>query len=249
MTKESLTTGSPVVLVIDGSRPPGDRFLAGLSSEGFRILVAQTGEEGLDLYSSQRPDATVVSADLPDLSINAVLRLLHEVGASPVIALSDSDDEDEAILALEMGAVDVLSRPARVRESAARIWSAIRNPPALPADAPQPIARTNGSTRSPRVLTAGPVEVDLLRREIRVRGVKVDARPKEIALLEILVAEAGHSVSRAQLLRALWPEQPESIAKSRLNVHIRRVRFLVENDVSRPEHVITLRGYGHRFDP
>lgn len=133
----------------------------------------------MDLYSSQHPDAIVVSADLPDLSINAVLRLLHESGASPVIALSNSDDEDEAILSLEMGAVEVLnsSRPERVREGAARIWSAIWNPPATSPEAPQPIVQMNGSVRSPNVLVAGPVEVDLVRRQIRVRGLKVDARP------------------------------------------------------------------------
>jgi DNA-binding response OmpR family regulator len=249
MTGALVTTGSPVVLVIDGNRSPHDEFLAELSSEGFRIVLAETGEEGLGVFSSQCPDATVVSTDLPDLSFGAVLRLLHELGARTVIALSGSDDESEAVLALEMGAVDVLGRPARAQESAARIWAAIRTPASPPPGPQGHITQVEPSTRSHQVLTAGPVEVDLVRREVRVEGAKVDARPKEIALLELLVADAGRSISRGQLLKALWPEQPESIANGRLDVHVRRVRFLVEKDVSRPEHVITLRGYGHRFDP
>jgi len=236
---------SPVILFIDGGSPSDDGFVAGLAAEGFRLVPAATGDEGIRRCASDPPDAILVSAELPDLSISAVLRRLHEAGAGPVLVLSRSDDEGEAVLALEMGAVDVLNRPARVRETAARIWAALRAP-AVPVG----VGATVGApvTHRPELLSAGPVEVDLARREVRVRGRAVDARPMDFALLELLVGEAGHSVSRDRILRLLWPGHVEAAAK-RLDVHIRRLRSLVEEDPSRPRHIITLRGYGHRFDP
>ncbi len=236
---------SPVILVIDGGSASDDGIVAGLSAEGFCLVLAATGEEGIRRCASEPPDAILVSAELPDLSCGAVLRLLHEAGAGPILVLSRSDDEGEAVLALEMGAVDVLNRPDRVRETAARIWSALRMP-SVPFGNVSPF-RAGGVPR-PELVSAGPVEVDLGRREVRVRGRAVDARPMDFALLELLVGEAGHSVSRGRILRLLWPGDADAAAK-RLDVHIRRLRSLVEEDASKPRHIITLRGYGHRFDP
>lgn len=97
-------------------------MLALLSSEGVRAVLAETGEEGSGVYANQRPDATVVNTDLPDLSIGAVFRL-HEFGARTIIAMSSSDDEGEAVLALETGpwtSSAVQSGPGRVLRASGR---------------------------------------------------------------------------------------------------------------------------------
>lgn len=237
--------GSPVVLVIDGDHHGHDAFAAGLVSEGFRVLLARTGQEGLSVLSNNRPDAVVVSSELPDLSSHAMLRLLHEMEVAPVIAMSSSDDEDEAVLAFEMGAVDFLSRLGRVRETAARIWSALRSLPAAELTTAQ---RGMSGAGNRTVVAAGPVEVDLRRREVRIRGALVHARPKEIDLLGLLVSEKGAVVTRENASEVLWPKSAPKMAKT-LDVHIRRLRYLVEEDHSHPRHIITVRGYGHRFDP
>ena len=173
---------APVVLVIDGSRSYEDGFVVGLGIEGFHVVLAGTGEEGLELASRTRPNVIIVSTLLPDLSSQAMLRRLHGMDVAPVIALSNSDDENEGVLALEMGAVDVLSRPSRVRESAARIWSAMRVPtdPSI-----RPILSPHDpSSGESNLVVAGPVEVDMWRREVRVRGETIHAAPKEIDLLD-----------------------------------------------------------------
>ena len=238
--------GSPVVLVIDGGLHPDDEFLVGLTTEGFRILLASSGEEGLSALSTSCPDVVVVGSDIPDLSTHAMLRLLHEMEAAPILAMSVSDDENEVVLAFELGAVDFLSRPGRVRESTARIWSALRllagtrHSSLLPPEASTP----GGAS----VVAAGPVEVDLRRREVRVRGHWVHARPKEIELLYLLVSESGSVVTRERAFDALWPHCGPRMGAT-LDAHIRRLRYVVEEDRSNPRHIVTVRGYGHRFDP
>jgi DNA-binding response OmpR family regulator len=247
VTEDPDIPASPVILVIDGDQPPGCGLQGALSARGFRVLVAGSGDEGMSLYLERRPDAVVVSSDLPDLSTMTILGLLREIGGGPVIVVSRSDDEEEAISALNLGATDVLSRPDRMGEWTARIQSAVRSvprSPPVPLEGPIVDARHRRTT-----LSAGPVEIDLLRPEVRVRGQPVSARPKEIALLEMLVAEAGRFVSRERSLEVLWPDIDRGVAGKRLDVHIRRVRHLIEEDVSHPNHVITLRGQGHRFDP
>jgi DNA-binding response OmpR family regulator len=236
------TASTPLVVVIDGHRT-GDTFCAALASEGLRVLHANSGEEGLAVCSESEPDAVVVNTILPDISGHTVLRRLRDATAAPILGLSRRDDEDEALLAFDLGASDVLGRPNRVKESAARICAAIRNGPRFP-----PSAASQPKPESEDVLRSGPVEIDLRRRDVRVRGVWVHPRPKELELLHLLVSEAGQVVSRERTLKTVWPDQAHDAEQS-LNVYVRRLRSLVEEDVSRPRHIMTVRGFGHRFDP
>jgi len=244
-TEESGAEPDPVLLIIDGGHLVGDALVAGLETEGFHVLVAGTGEEGLSLCLGQHPDVVLVGTDLPDLPSRTVLRVLSEMERMPIIAMAHTDDEDEAVRALEMGAVDFLVPPMRVRECAARIRSAlrIRLIDAPPSRAALPTSPLDWS----RHLAAGPVHVDLDRREVTVRGLPVHTRPKELVLLALLVSRAERVVTREQAFAVVWPGSTER--DKSLDVYIRRLRRLVEPDFNRPRHIITLRGFGHRFDP
>jgi DNA-binding response OmpR family regulator len=238
-------TWSPVLLVIDDGRLSKSEFISSLEGEGFCVDLASSGEEGIAMSMRDEPSAIVVSSDIPDMSSHAVLRLLARSQPAPVMALSTTDDENDAVHALEMGAVDVLCRPWRTRESAARIRAAIRSAS----------GHVRGLTGSPverqtercTVVEAGPVEVDLGRREVQVHKVKVHARPKDIDLLALLVAHSGIAVSRETSLNTVWPNLPNR--GKVLDVQIRRLRFVVEHDPRHPRHIITVRNFGHRFDP
>ena len=233
------------LLIIDPGQL-GDDFVAGLAAEGFRLTIAPSGEKGVAMAASGSPAAVIVNADLPGLSGLTVLRLLSSMSTAPVLFLSGNNDEDEVILALEMGAADFLSFPFRVRECAARVWSAIRRSTmglTVPFLAPAAdVDRPEGRVQ------AGPVDVDLWRREVFIRGERVHARPKEIDLLALLVANAGRVVPRTQTLGLVWAHDDPDRGDS-LDVHIRRLRKMIEADFRNPRHIITVRGYGHRFDP
>jgi DNA-binding response OmpR family regulator len=237
-------TFSYELLIID-DHPPDVALLLGLAAEGFHVSISRSGEEGVAIATTHRPAAIIVHSELPDLSGLAVLRLLSSTGVAPVLFRSESDDEEEVVLALEMGAVDFLRHPIRVRECAARIWSAIRRGSQVTApDIHRPTLRSAGRL----IEKAGPVEVNLARREVSIRGHRVHARPKEIDLLALLVSNAGHVVSREEALSVVWSQHGAERGDS-LDVHIRRIRSMVEEDLHRPRHIITVRGYGHRFDP
>lgn len=242
---ELLDASCPHELLIIDAEPLADELVVGLAAEGFHILRARSGEEGVAMASSLDPAAVIVRSRLPDLSGLAVLRLLASTGERPVLFLSGSDDEDEVVLALEMGAADFLGHPLRIRECAARIWSAIRRFPIHSVPVQHSIPAVPASP--PRIERAGPVEVNLTRREVTIRGHLVHARPKEIDLLALLVSNAGRVVSREQELQTVWTRKVDR--GDSLDVHIRRIRGMVEEDLHRPRHVITVRGYGHRFDP
>lgn len=207
--------------------------------------MASSGAEGIAMSTRHEPSVILLGPDLPDMSSQAVLRLLSRAQGTPVVALLSGDDEDEAVLALEMGAADVLCRPWRVRESAARLWAAIRWASARPGAGPTLVAP--GQFHSGGVMVAGPVQVDLDRREVQVRGVRVHARPKDIDLLGLLVAHSGAAVPRERSLNAIWPHLSDR--GKVLDAHIRRIRLLVEVDAYHPRHIVTVRSYGHRFDP
>jgi DNA-binding response OmpR family regulator len=244
VVRKSPATYTPVVLLIDGGGFSGGEFISRMEEEGLHVDLASTAREGIAMTMSTEPDAILVSSDVPDMSSLAVLRLLARAQGAPVMALSTTDDENDVVLALEMGAVDALTRPWRTRESAARIWTAIRTMHHQ-GESTVPLPHTSRELRP--VVKAGPVEVDLARREVRVRGATVHARPKEIDLLGLLVAYAGRSVPREKSLGAVWPDSAGN--GKVLDVHIRRLRFLVEKDAYHPRHIMTVRGYGHRFDP
>jgi two-component system KDP operon response regulator KdpE len=179
--RKSPLTYTPVLLVIDHGLLSTSGFIADIEQEGLRVEVASSAEEGIAMSVSAQPDAILVSSDIPDMSSHAALRLLAWSQRAPVMALCTADDENDVVLALEMGAVDVLTRPWRIRESAARIWAAIRSATDHLDGPSDPLHES--PMRSSPIVVAGPVEVDLARREIRIRGVTVHARPKEIDLL------------------------------------------------------------------
>jgi DNA-binding response OmpR family regulator len=245
VTRKSPLTYTPVLLVIDHGPLSTSGFIADIEQEGLRVEVASSAEEGIAMSVSAQPAAILVSSDIPDMSSHAALRLLAWAQRAPVMALCTTDDEDDVVLALEMGAVDVLTRPWRIRESAGRIWAAIRSARDQLDGPSDPLQES--PTRSSPIVVAGPAEVDLARREIRIRGVTVHARPKEIDLLGLLVAHAGTAVPRERSLRTVWPNLADR--GKVLDVQIRRLRCLVEKDAYHPRHIITVKKYGHRFDP
>ena len=235
----------PVVVLVDACRSHDDPFVTALATEGFRMVLAKSGEEGLQELFSAEPDLVLVNAHLSDMSGLALLRRIRATAHVPVIVLSDTDEENEAVLALEMGAMDYLHELGRTREAAARMRAALvhfevprmRNPNFASESAP------------PRgILESGPVTVDLGRRLVIVRGERVPMARKEFELLALLVSNAGYVVSTEHILAEVWQMSTPEV-NNNLTVHVRRLRAKIETDPTQPRHIVTVRGSGLRFDP
>jgi two-component system response regulator RegX3 len=146
------------------------------------------------------------------------------------------DTEADKVLGLELGADDYITKPFSMRELIARVRAVLRRIGVTP----EPDDRATA-------VSAGPVDMDTERHEVRVRGDVVDMPPKEFALLEVLLRRAGKLVTREALIAQVWGEDYYGDTRT-LDVHVKRIRAKIEDDPRSPRHVRTVRGLGYRFE-
>src|SRR5690242_1193983 len=203
-----MQTNGPLVLVIEDESPIRRFLRASLTEEGYRVEEAMSGEEGIKKAMAHPPDFVILDLGLPGLDGQDVLRRLREWLTAPVIVLSAREQERQKIEALDAGADDYLTKPFGFGELLARIRVALRH-----------VARGEPTER----FVAGPLEVDVAARTVRVGGAEVHLSPVEYKLLLVLVRHAGKVVTHRQLLTAVWG--PRSTERTdTLRVHMMRLR-------------------------
>lgn len=223
---------APRVLVID-DEPQIRRFLdIGLRAEGYEVLLAATGAEGLALAATQSPDLVILDLGLPDMEGHAVLAELRQWSQLPVLMLSVRDAESEKVHALDRGANDYMTKPFGIQELMARLRALLRNRPGEPE-------------RLPRY-DDGRLVVDLARREVSLDGAPLALTRKEYAVLALLLHHAGRVVTQQQLLREVWG--PTHVGDSQyLRIVIGKLRQKLGDDPASPRWLKTEPGVGHRF--
>ncbi len=198
------------LLVIDDEKQI-HRFLApALEAAGYEVEQTVTAAEGLRLAASRSPDLVLLDLGLPDEDGQQVLQRLRAFSTVPVIILSARDQESEKITALDHGADDYVEKPFSVGELLARIRAALRH------------RRMQDGVET--ILKAGPLSLDLDRREVRENGQVLSLSRREFALLEILMRNLGRVVTHRQLLTAVWgPAHVEDLQYLRVYVwHLRQ---------------------------
>jgi two-component system response regulator RegX3 len=232
--------GHPTILIIDDDAPSRDSLAAMLSVEGFDVVTAASGDEGIALTTSTSPSLVLLDMELADSRGLSVFRRIAAVSAVPVIMVTALDDALDAVLALEAGAADHITKPPRPRELTARIRAVLRRvgrqPLPLVPDEPA------------GVYTLGPVCIDVSLREAKVRGRAVELSRKEFDLLALLISESGHVVTRQQCMERIWRDRKMGDSRT-LDTHVKRLRKKVESNPADPQHVLTVRGIGYRFKP
>jgi two-component system KDP operon response regulator KdpE len=222
----------PRVLVVD-DEPQIRRFLRlGLDGHGFEVLEADTGAAALRAAATGRPELIVLDLGLPDRDGFEVLAALREWSRVPVLVLSVRSREDEKVRAFELGADDYVVKPFGMAELLARIRAALRRH--VEAEAPAPVFRVGG------------LEVDLVRRLVRVGGREVRLSPKQYRLLQVLVTHAGKVVTHRQLLAEVWGAAHRDDVQY-LRVFMQKLRRQIEDDPARPVYLITELGVGYRL--
>jgi DNA-binding response OmpR family regulator len=229
-----VTTGG-TILVVDDEANIADLVELYLRKEGFRVLKAGTGEDGLAAAKRERPRLVVLDVGLPGIDGLEVCRRLRaaaiqEVTSVPVIFLTARDSEIDRILGLEMGGDDYLTKPFSPRELVARVKAILR--------------RSEASAAAPEVLEVGGAVIDLGRREVRANGAVVDCTGKEFELLRYLAENRGRALSRQQILDGVWGYGWYGDART-VDVHVAQVRKKLGDAVA----ITTVRGVGYRLDP
>jgi two-component system KDP operon response regulator KdpE len=219
------------VLIIDDEEAIRRFLRVTLSSQGYTVLEAASGNDGLANAANEKPDVIVLDLGLPDLDGVAVTRLLREWTRIPVIILSVRGSEKDKIAALDAGADDYLTKPFGAGELLARIRAALRR---------------SIQTPNEPVFVTGNLKVDLARRLVTVSGREVQLTPNEYGLLHTLVSNAGKVLTHHYLLREVWgAEYGEEFHM--LHVNISNLRRKIEPDPTRPQFIITEPGVGYRL--
>lgn len=219
------------ILVIDDEAAIRRLLKIVLEADRHTFLEASSGQEGLVVAATNRPDLIVLDLGLPDLDGLAVLKRLREWSTVPVIVLTVRDSETDKVALLDAGADDYLTKPFSTSEFQARIRVAIRHRQPAPGE---PIFRS------------GELEVDLSDREVRIRGKAVKLTATEYEILRILVLHAGKVVTQRQLLREVWG--PNALEQTHyLRVYVGQLRKKLESDTSQPRLIVTEPGIGYRL--
>ena len=216
------------IVVVDDEPNIADLVDLYLTREGFRVLKCATGESGLDAVRDHRPRLVVLDVGLPDIDGLEVCRRLRQTSQIPVIFLTARDGEVDRVLGLELGGDDYLTKPFSPAELVARVKAVLR--------------RADGGA-APDVVQAGPVTVDVGRREVLIDDVAVEFTTKEFDLLRYLAERPGLALSRQQILDGVWGYDWFGDART-VDVHIAQVRKKVGDAVP----IATVRGLGYRLD-
>ncbi|HEY3238911.1 MAG TPA: response regulator transcription factor [Acidimicrobiia bacterium] len=222
------------ILVVDDEANIADLVELYLRKEGFRVLKAGSGEDGLAAAKRERPRLVVLDVGLPGIDGLEVCRKLQAEDPLPVIFLTARDSEIDRVLGLEMGADDYLTKPFSPRELVARVKAVLR--------------RTEAATPTATVIEVGQAVIDLGRREVQVgepgaTARVVDLTAKEFELLRFLAERPGLALSRQQILDGVWGYgwygDPRTV-----DVHVAQVRKKLAGAVT----LTTVRGLGYRLD-
>ncbi|MFQ6571801.1 response regulator [Pseudomonas sp. UM16] len=220
------------LLVID-DEPQIRKFLRiSLSSQGYKVLEAATGAEGLTQAALARPDLVVLDLGLPDMDGQQVLRELREWSPVPVLVLSVRASEIQKVEALDNGANDYVTKPFGIQEFLARVRALLRQAPQATAADVAP--------------SFGPLTVDLAFRKVTLDGVEIALTRKEYALLAQLATHPGRVITQQQLLKDIWG--PTHVDDSHyLRIVVAHVRQKLGDDPTAPRFIITEPGVGYRL--
>jgi DNA-binding response OmpR family regulator len=210
-----------------------------LGQAGYTVARAGDGLSALDAMARGDFDAVVLDWMLPDIDGLEVCRRIRSLpgrnAEAGVVMLTAKGDPTDRVIGLEVGADDYLPKPFEPRELLARIRAVLR--------------RRNGNVATPvsaGVMRFGRLEIDRDARCVRVEGETRPLTTHQFELLNAMAQSAGRVLSREQLMEAVGAEQPDSFDRS-IDVHIARIRSVIEDDPKQPRRVITVRGAGYVF--
>lgn len=207
-----------------------------LRREGYSVLTASRGDDGLKLAREKLPDLIVLDVMLPGIDGMQICRLLRRDMQVPIIMLTALGGEGDRVAGLDTGADDYMPKPFGMRELMARIRALLRRtgPRAEP-------------DLGPSIVVSGDLQVDRERREVRRQGSVLRLKPKEFELLLFFAQRPGRVFSREQILDEVWGYDFYGGPRT-VDVHIRWLRQKIEDDPGNPERLRTVRGSGYLFE-
>ena len=233
------------ILVAEDQADIRDLIALNLRQAGYAVTPVADGRAALDNQLERAADLLILDLMMPGLDGLEVCKALRAKGtATPILMLTAKSTELDRVLGLELGADDYLTKPFSMAELLARVKALLRRAELL-RQAQKSQAQGTGTAS----LRNGEVEIQVARREVKVRGQAVELTALEFDLLLYFAQHPGHVFARAQLLDAVWGYSHEGYEHT-VTTHINRLRAKLESDPMRPQLILTVRGAGYKMrDP
>ncbi|MFO8030780.1 MAG: response regulator transcription factor [Cyclonatronaceae bacterium] len=205
-----------------------------LENEGFQTLIAENGQEALDIVEETQPDLMILDVMLPGMSGFDVCRKVREKNMIfPIIILTARDQEIDKVTGLNIGADDYITKPFGVKELLARIQARLRRSE-MPGE------------KNPEIIKLGEITIDLKEAVVRRPDGDIDLTTREVEVLRFLSVQPGEPVTRRELLENVWRYEFGSNTSTRtVDVHISKLRSKVEMRPDDPKYLVTMHGVGY----
>ncbi len=221
------------ILIIEDEEDLLNGLEINMAREGYRVLKATTGEEGMSQALKEYPSLIILDVMLPGMSGLDVCRELRLKGfAAPIIMLTARAEETDRVVGLEIGADDYVTKPFGVRELLARVRVCLRRSP--------------GATGSLVRYRFDDIELDFDKLQATRNGESLDLTVKEYDILRLLIGCRGEVVSRDRLLSEVWGYEAYPSTRT-VDNHILKLRKKLEADPANPGHILSIYGHGYKF--
>lgn len=222
------------ILVVDDEKGLAKIIRLNLEQDGFDVVEANNGAQAIEKLRVSLPDLILLDVMMPDVDGFTVLRMVREIGSTPVIMLTAKGEEDDKVKGLELGADDYITKPFSPRELTSRIRAVLRR------------GSFAKDEETGKIVVDNRLTIDFDRHEVWVEGELVQLRPTEYRLLYHLVQNAGWVLTHDQILNKVWGYEYEN-EPHYVRLYINYLRKKLEIDPANPVYILTERGVGYRF--
>jgi DNA-binding response OmpR family regulator len=224
----------PKILIVDDEKEIVKGLAINLTREGFEVIQAFDGKEGLDLAIKERPDLILGDVAMPGMNGLDMCRELRKKGIEiPIILLTARAEEIDRVLGLELGADDYVTKPFSLRELLARIRARLRRP-------------TPNAAKDLSAYHFGNVQIDFEKCQATKNDDALDLTQREFAILKLLIRCRGEVVTRDRMLDEVWGYQAYPTTRT-VDTHILKLRQKIEDDPSEPKSILSVYGGGYKF--
>ncbi|MGE7114402.1 response regulator transcription factor [Lysinibacillus sp. NPDC047702] len=230
MTKET-------ILIVDDEKEIRNLIAIYLKNEGYHVLEAGDGEQGLNLLKKHKVHLIVLDIMMPKIDGIEMCMKVREIAEMPIIMLSAKSQDMDKIVGLTLGADDYVTKPFNPLELIARIKSQLR----------RYIKMSRHDTMNENEIEIGDMRINIATHEVIVNNEKVKLTPREFSILELLARNQGMVMSAEQIYEKVWKEEAIQ-SENTVMVHIRKIRERVESNPRNPQYIKTVWGVGYKIE-
>ena len=225
------------VLVVEDEKAIADILEFNLKKEGYEVVCAYDGEEGLSAALGQNPDLILLDVMLPKLDGFEVCKGVRKSSNVPIIMLTAREEEVDKVLGLELGADDYITKPFSMRELMARVKANVRR---------GFVQNTEETVSDENRLVFGDIVINLKSLDVKRGGEHIELTPREFDLIKFLATQPNQVFSREELMESVWKYDYYGDLRT-IDVTVRRLREKIEDDPANPVRIVTRRGAGYMF--